>query len=418
MDSWLIILITIIACAFFAGIEMAFLTANKLRIELEHKQQYLPARILSFFVKNPSKFIATTLVGNNVGLVIYGIFMAGILEPLIAQYTDSKATIVFIQTVLSTLFVLITAEFLPKALFRINPNRALNFFAIPFIIIYYIFYPVVFVTIGLSELLLKKVFRVHLETNQIAFGRIDLDNYVRQVTSSTGEHQKELDNEIQIFQNALDFSGIKVRDCMVPRNEIVALDVSENIAELQNKFIETHLSRILIYEESIDHIIGYAHSYELFKKPESIRSILLPVAIVPESKPAKEILSLLIDQRKSIAVVVDEFGGTSGMVTIEDVMEEIFGDIDDEHDKDELVEKQLGSREFLFSGRLEVDYINEAYKLNLPVSEDYKTLAGLIIQYHQSIPQRNEEIEIDGFKMKVLTVNTNKIDQVQLTLTD
>ncbi len=418
MDNWIIILITLVACSFFAGIEIAFLTANKLRIELENKQQYLPARILSFFVKNPSKFIATTLVGNNVGLVIYGIYMAQILEPLIAQYINSKAAIVIVQTIVSTLIVLVTAEFLPKALFRINPNRVLNLLAIPFIIVYYLFYPIVFLTIGLAEFLLKKVFRVHLESDKIAFGRIDLDNYVKQFTSSSGEHQQELDNEIKIFQNALDFSGVKIRDCMVPRNEIVALDVTSTMEELKSKFIETHLSRILIYEDSIDHIIGYTHSYELFKKPKNIRSVLLPVAIVPESKPAKDILNLLIDQRKSIAVVVDEFGGTSGMVTIEDVMEEIFGDIDDEHDKDELMEKKVSDSEYIFSGRLEVDYLNDAYKLNLPISDDYKTLAGLIIQYHQSIPERNEEIELDGFKLKVLTVSANKIDQVQLTIID
>jgi CBS domain containing-hemolysin-like protein len=407
----LIILATLLCSAFFAGMEIAFLTSNKLRIELENKQEFLPAKILSYFVKHPSKFIATTLVGNNISLVIYGIFMARILEPYIELYVHSHAAILTIQTIISTLFIVMTAEFLPKALFRINANGTLNFFAVPFIIVYYLIYPIVFITIGLSEFLLEKVLRVNLDHDKVAFGRVDLDNYVRQFTSSDN---KKIDHEIQIFQNALDFSAVKVRECMVPRTEIVAMDVNESIENLSKKFIDTHLSKILIYQESIDNIIGYVHSSELFKNPKSIRSILLPVAIVPETLPAKDMLQQLIKERKSIALVVDEFGGTSGMITIEDVMEEIFGEIEDEHDKEEMTEKKISDTEFIFSGRLEIDYLNETYKLNLPESEEYGTLAGLIINIHESIPSANEEISFERFKVKILAVSGNRIEQVLL----
>ena len=411
--DWIIILISILCCAFFSGMEIAFLTANKLRIELENKQNYLPARVLSFFVKKPSQFIATCLVGNNISLVIYGLFMALLLEPFLEQFISSDAGLLIVQTLVSTSIVLLTAEFLPKALFRINPNRTLNFFAIPFLIIYYLLYPVVLLSIGLAEFLLTKLFKVHLDNNTFVFGRIDLDNYVRQVTSSS-DVNTELDHEIQIFQNALDFSAVKVRECMVPRTEIVALDISETIETLRQKFVETHLSKILIFEETIDHLIGYVHSYELFKKPESIRSILLPVIIAPESMTANVILSQLIKQRKSMAVVVDEFGGTSGMLTIEDIMEEIFGEIEDEHDKEDSIEKEINESEFIFSARIEIDYLNKEYKLNLPESEDYETLAGLILNHHESIPELNEEIKMDGFSFTILAVNGKMVEQVKL----
>jgi CBS domain containing-hemolysin-like protein len=395
--------------------EIAFLTSNKLRIELENKQNYLPARILSFFVKKPSQFIATCLVGNNISLVIYGLYMAIILEPFFELYIHSRAGLLIVQTIVSTTIVLLTAEFLPKALFRINPNRTLNLFALPFLLIFYLLYPVVLLSIGLSEFLLSKIFKVHLDDNTFVFGRIDLDNYVRQVATSDDENS-ELDHEIQIFQNALDFSGVKVRECMVPRTEIVALDVSESIETLRNKFVETHLSKILIFEGTIDHLIGYVHSYELFKNPESIRSILLPVIIAPETMTANVILAQLIKQRKSMAVVVDEFGGTSGMLTIEDIMEEIFGEIEDEHDKEESIEKEISPSEFIFSARLEIDYLNKEYKLNLPESEDYETLAGLILNQHESIPELNEEISMEGFLFTILAVNGRMVEQVRLKI--
>jgi CBS domain containing-hemolysin-like protein len=416
-SDWIIIFISILCCAFFSGMEIAFLTSNKLRIELESKQNYLPARVLSFFVKKPSQFIATCLVGNNISLVIYGLFMAIILEPIFTPFIHSHAGLLIVQTLVSTSIVLLTAEFLPKALFRINPNRTLNLFAIPFLVIYYLLYPVVLLSIGLSEFLLKKLFKVHLDDNTFVFGRIDLDNYVRQVTSSPDKNA-DLDHEIQIFQNALDFSAVKVRESMVPRTEIVALEVNETIETLRQKFVETHLSKILIFEETIDNLIGYVHSYELFKKPESIRSILLPVIIAPETMTANVILSQLIKQRKSMAVVVDEFGGTSGMLTIEDIMEEIFGEIEDEHDKEESIEKVISETEFIFSARLEIDYLNKEYKLRLPENEEYETLAGLILNHHESIPELNEEINMDGFTFTILAVNGRMVEQVKVKVVE
>lgn len=416
-SDWIFILVSILCCAFFSGMEIAFLTANKLRIELESKQNYLPAKILSFFIKKPSQFIATCLVGNNISLVIYGLFMADILEPYLAPFIHSNAGLLITQTIISTAIVLLTAEFLPKALFRINPNRTLTVFAFPFLILFVVLYPVVLVSIGLSEFLLERLFKVKLDNSTFVFGRIDLDNYVRQFTSHL-DNNTEIDHEIQIFQNALDFSAVKVRECMVPRTEIVALDVNESINTLRQKFVETQLSKILIFEDSIDHLIGYVHSYELFRNPSSIRSILLPVIIAPETMTANVVLSQLIKQRKSIAVIVDEFGGTSGMLTIEDIMEEIFGEIDDEHDKEESLEKIIKEDEYIFSARLEIDYLNKKYKLNLPESEDYETLGGLILNHNESIPELNEEITMDGFSFSILAVNGKMVEQVRVKIVD
>ncbi len=417
MSDFTIIIITILCSAFFAGMEIAFLTANKLRIELESNQGFIPARIISFFMKNPQRFIATTLVGNNTALVIYGIYTAEILEPLFHPYIHSQVAVLIISVVISTFVIVITAEFLPKALFRINPNVILNYLSIPFLIIYLVLFPVVFITIGLAEVLLKYGFRVQVEKSKVAFGRIDLDNYVKQFTNANA-NREDLDHEIQIFQNALDFGQVKARECMIPRPELIAMEINESIVDLQIKFIETHLSKILIYEETIDHIIGYVHSSEMFKRPSTIREVLLPVAIVPETMPAREILTLLKQQRKSIAVVVDEFGGTGGMLTIEDVMEEIFGEIDDEHDKEELLDKQISETEYIFSGRLEVDQINDKYQLSLPIGDEYETLAGLILNHYGSMPDEGDEIKVDNFIFIIKAVSGNRIEKVNLKITD
>lgn len=415
MNSWTIILLTLLFSAFFSGMEIAFVSANKLRIELQNKQGLLSAKIFSNFIKHPSRFIGTMLVGNNIALVIYGIVMARILESVIRIITTSEITIFIIQTILATLLILVTAEFIPKTLFRINPNRTLNFFAIPVWVIYYLLYPLVYVIIGISELTLKKIFKVEFSEEKPVFGRIDLDNIIKESTSSKNRDE-EVDPEIQIFQNALDFSDVKLRECMVPRTEIVALDINESIDVLKQNFVDTGLTKILIYRDDIDHIIGYTHSYELFKRPQSIKSILLPISIVPETMPAKELLKILIKQRKSVAVVVDEFGGTSGIVTIEDVMEEIFGEIMDEHDVVTLLENQINDREYLLSGRLEIDYLNEKYDLNLPESEEYETLSGLIIYYHENIPELNEQIKVNDFLFAIMDVSKTRIEQVNLKM--
>lgn len=415
MSPLLIILITLIASAFFSGLEIAFITSNKLRIELESKQGNFAAKILAYFSKYPSRYLGTMLLGNNIALVIFGIYMDEELKPIIENFISSKILILLLSTFVSTMFILITAEFLPKNLFRINPNKTLTLFAFPLTIVYGVLYPVVMISIGSSEFILKKIFRVKIEKENAAFTMIDLDNYVREGTSAV-EKKVEMDHEIQIFQNALDFSSVKARECMIPRTEIIAVEVNESIEALRQKFVQTRLSKILVYEKNIDNIIGYAYSKELFKKPSTIKSIMLPVSIVPESMAASEVLTVFIQQNKSIALVVDEFGGTSGMLTMEDVMEEIFGEIEDEHDKEELIEKQLNDTEFIFSARLETDYINNKYRLKLPILDNVETVGGLIMHYHENIPRVNEEIHIENAIFTILSVTRTRIETVSLKI--
>lgn len=403
--------------AFFSGMEIAFVSANKLKIELDGKQGDFFAKIISNFMKRPARFIGAMLVGNNIALVIYGTFMAKWLEPEITKLTSSEFLILLIQTLVSTIVILFTAEFLPKTLFRINPNRMLRFFALPLLIIYWVLFLLMMFVISISELLIK-LFSPQLSTKEdINFGRVDLEHYIKEGTEHN-DKQEEVDHEIQIFQNALDFSKVKARECMIPRTEIVALEMEEDITKLRDTFVETGLSKILIYKGSIDNIIGYTHSFELFKKPESIKSILIPLPIIPMTIPANEILEIFIKQRKSIAVVVDEFGGTAGILTIEDIIEEIFGEIEDEHDKEELVERKINDREYLFAARLEVDYLNSEYNLNLAESDNYETIAGLIIDTHESIPNLNERIRTENFVFTVKKVFQNKIDLVHLEVID
>lgn len=417
MDSiqWGVILTSLIFSAFFSGMEIAFVSANKLKIELDGKQGDFLAKIISNFLKKPSRFIGAMLVGNNIALVVYGIYMAKVLEPEMAKFVSNESLLLILQTIVSTLIILITAEFLPKTLFRINPNNMLRVFALPLLILYYLLLLPMLIVIGISEAILK-VFSPQIKLQEdIDFGRVDLEYYVKEGTEYY-EDQEEIDHEIQIFQNALDFSKVKARECMIPRTEVIAMDVEDSIENLTQKFIDTGLSKILIYRDSIDNIIGYTHSFELFKKPKSIKSILLPIPIIAISMPANEILEVFIEQRKTIAVVVDEFGGTSGIITIEDIIEEIFGEIEDEHDKEELIENQMSDSEYLLSARLEVDYLNDEYSLGLPESDNYETLAGLIIDIHESIPSLNEEIVREQFVFTVKKVSQNRIDLVHLKI--
>ena len=414
-----IIIITIICSAFFSGAEIAFVTANKLKIEIDKNQGSFSARIISHLQKNPSDFIATILVVNCIALVVYGIKMAELLTPvinkIIPENINSTFLILIIQTIISSFLILITAEFLPKILFRINANYMLSLIAIPLSIVHYILYPLVFIIIFIAEFLLKIFFRIKIVDKKHIFGNIDLDNYVKEFFSGNrSEH--ELGNEMQIFQNAIDFPTVKLRECMIPRPEICAIADNENITTLKHRFSETGLSKILIYNNSIDNIVGYAHSYDMFRNPLTVKSVLRPVIFVPETMLANKLLTLFIQQRKSIAVVVDEFGGTAGILTMEDVMEEIFGEIKDEFDIDNMPEKQINETEFIFPGRCEIDYLNEKYKINLPESTDYETLAGLIFHHHQNIPVKNEEINIGSFIFIILQVNNTRIEQVQVKL--
>ena len=415
-DEVIIILISLIFSAFFSGMEIAFISSNKLRIEVDRKKGVLGSKIISFFTDNTRQYIATMLVGNNIALVIYGIVMAILLEPFIAVITQSESLILAVQTILSTLIILITAEFLPKTLFSINPNIALKVFVFPILFFYILLYPITKLIIALSNLVFR-AFRGFPENDtngSSVFGRVDLNHLV---SEHKYKEQYELDDEheIRIFQNALDFSNVKLRDCMIPRTEIVALEDNCSVEDLKQRFIETGLSKILIYKESTDNVIGYINARALFKSPSEIHALINSMPIVPESMPAKKLLQSLIKQQISIALVVDEFGGTSGIVTIEDILEEIFGEIEDEHDTSEFTEEQISEYEFMFSGRLEIDYLNDKYRLNIPEKDEYETLAGFILYHHENIPGINDRLEIESFIVKILDVSETRIELLQLT---
>ncbi|MBT6440508.1 MAG: HlyC/CorC family transporter [Flavobacteriales bacterium] len=415
--DFVVIFITLLFSAFFSGMEIAFVSSSKLKIEVENKEGKLAAKIYSKFLKKESNFIGAMLVGNNIALVMYGVLMAKVLEPWLVLFISSSIAVLLIQTLISTLLVLVYAEFLPKTIFRINPNKALNFFCIPVWVLYNLLRPIVFVTIGLSNLVLKVALRTEIKENKPVFGKVDLDNYLQQVLDHS-KPEEEVDSEVQIFQNALGFSDVKARECMVPRTEIVAIEIKAEISDLKSKFIETGLSKILVYKDNIDNIIGYTKSFDLFRKPAAVKNIVIPISIVPETMPANETLDIFINNKKGIAVVVDEFGGTSGMITLEDLVEEIFGEIEDEHDKELYTEQELGSGIFKFSARLEIDYLNEKYKLGIPDSDEYETLAGYIINNHESIPEKGEALVIKNFQFEVLSVSQNRIDEVVLTLAE
>jgi putative hemolysin len=418
MDITIIIISSMLFVGFFSGIELAFLSANKFKIELENKQGRFTAKILSYFVKAPSKFICTVLVGLNVALVIYGTYMAHLLQPLILNSLPdnyhSEVLILIIETLISTMILLVAGEFLPKILFRINPNETLSFFSLPVFIFFILFYPVVVLILGITHSVLRTLFKIDFTETRPLFGRVDLDHYLSNISTKNIENS-EINSEIEMFQAALDFSKIKIRNCMIPRMEIVAINVDETISVLKNKFIETRLSRILIYRDSIENIIGFVHSYEMFKHPENIQSVLLPVSIFPETMTAQDLLKHFTQEHRSVAVVVDEHGITSGMITVEDVIEEIFGEIQDEHDTQDLIENKINECEYIFSGRLEVDYLNEKYNLNIPEG-DYETLAGFIFHYHESIPEPNEVINIPPFVIKVQIIKGNRIEQLRFKI--
>lgn len=419
MSTGIIILICLIFSAFFSGMEIAFVSSNKFLIELESKKDRFPSRLLTKFTANPGHFISTLLVGNNIALVVYGIMMALVLEPLISQYlyVTNGLAVLLLQTLVSTLLILLTAEFLPKTLFRINPNKMLVIFALPVYIVYTILYPASVIITKISEFLISKVAKIEITKEKPDFGKVDLDNYIQEATAN--HHPQEyVDNEIKIFKNALAFSEIKIRECMVPRTEIIAAEASITVDELKEMFIETGLSKILIYKETIDDIIGYVHSFEMFKKPQSIKAVMRPIDNIPESMLAHNLLKMFLQKHRSIAVVVDEFGGTSGIVTIEDVVEEIFGEIHDEHDVEELMEKKVSDTEYIFSARLEIDYLNDKYNLGLPISDNVETLGGLIIEEHESIPEKNEEIRIGKFLFIASDVTDTVIETVILKITD
>jgi len=416
MDELTIIILTLLFSAFFSGCEMAYVSSNKLLIELNKKKFPFLGKIINRFIKNPSVFITTLLIGNNIALVVYGLQMAKLIEPELKSI-GSDTMVLFLQTVISTIIILVTAEFLPKTLFRINPILVLNLFALPLSFFYILFYPVTIATIFISKLIIKSVAGINLPPRKdvLPFGKVDLDNLLSQ-HEKEDEESTDMPQEVKLLKNAIDFSKIKIRECIVPRTDIIAIEINETLKELQNKFVETGFSKILVYKQNIDNIIGYIHVSQMFKNPKQLKNIISPISIVPESMSANSLLKQFTDENKSIALVVDEFGGTAGIITLEDILEEIFGEIDDEHDTSDHIEVKINDREYKFSGRLEIDYINEKYNINLPEMENYETIAGMILYYFQSIPKINDEITIESFSIKILEASNSKIDLVKITL--
>ncbi|MDX9906109.1 MAG: hemolysin family protein [Bacteroidales bacterium] len=417
MDNTVAIIITLVLSAFFSGMEIAFIASNKLKIEIDKGKGLLSAQILSQFYRHPSRLIGALLLGNNIALVVYGIAMANILTPFfkirLPESYNSDFIILLIQTIVATLVILLLAEFLPKTLFRMNANGILKFLAVPVWIVYYLLYPVVFLFTGISQLILRIFLNERFKKEEQVFTYVDLDQYIQDLAKNE-EQIEDVQQEIQMFQNMIDFRTAKLRETMVPRNEIIAVQDTGSLDDLRSVFIRYGFSRIPVYNGSIDNIIGYVHSFDMFRNPETMASLIKPILFIPETMPANAALSLFIRERKNIAVVVDEFGGTSGMVTMEDIIEEIFGEIDDEFDAEEMTEKVIGPGEYVFSARLEIDYLNSAYKLELSESEEYKTLAGLIIHVHESIPGEGETIFIPPYRFDILQASETRIELVRL----
>ncbi|MFV0248211.1 MAG: hemolysin family protein [Tenacibaculum sp.] len=417
-----VIIITVLLSAFFSGMEIAFISANKLHIELEKKKDGFLPKILSELTDKSTKFITTMLVGNNIALVIYSYFMGNLLVNWFAGFLPSQSKLInylltdlslLTQTLISTIIILITAEFLPKAIFRIYANQMLKLFVVHAYVFYLIFYLLTSIISKISNFFLHFLFKAKEKEEQKEFSKEELGNYISEQLD-TGNDSKEIDSEIHIFQNALEFHKVKAREIMVPRTEIVAVEIHQTVSDLTELFIKTGLSKILVYKNSLDDILGYVNAFELFKKPKAIKSILLPVEFIPESMIVNNILSSLMKKRKSIAVVVDEYGGTSGVITLEDIVEELFGEIEDEHDKQKLLEQKISANEFNFSARLEVDYINETYDLSIPEQEAYETLGGFIINHTEKIPSKDEILQINQFQIKILNVSSAKIHSVHL----
>lgn len=422
----LIVVICLVLSAFFSGMEIAYISANKIYIEIEKKQEGFLAKILTRLTKKPSKFIATMLIGNNIALVVYGLFMGELLMQWLAKgYPSSHAFInvmltdfsLVLQTIISTLIILVTAEFLPKVVFQIYANSLLKLFAVPAYLFYICFSMISEFVIWVSDFILKVIFKTPGDEIQLSFSKMELGDYITE-QMETIEREDVVDSEIQIFQNALEFSEVKAREVMIPRTEITAVELQENPKNLIKLFTETGFSKILIYKDTIDDIIGYVHSYELFKKPKNIKSVLLPVEYVPQTMLIHDVLNILTRKRKSIAVVLDEYGGTSGIMTVEDIVEELFGEIEDEHDSTDLHEEQINDNTYKFSARLEVDYLNETYKLEIPESDEYETLGGFIVNETGEIPEKEEEIQIGNFLFTILEVSNTKIDLVSLQLVE
>ena len=422
----IVIVLSLFLSAFFSGMEIAYVSANKIHIEIEKKQRGLLSRLLAKITSKPSKFIATMLIGNNIALVVYGLYMGDSLVAWFAAHLPSSSPLIsylfdelslLTQTLISTLVILVTAEFLPKVFFQIYANSLLKLFSFPAYLFYLLFSIVSDFVIWITDVVLKSLFKTKGDEVQLAFSKVELGNYISEQMESVEAHHA-IDSEIQIFQNALEFSEVKSREVMVPRTELTAIEIHETIQSLNESFTQTGHSKILVYKTTIDDILGYVHSFDLFKHPKNIKSMLRPVEYVPETMLAKDVLNVLIKKRKSLAVVLDEYGGTSGIMTVEDIVEELVGEIEDEHDTMDFIEEKLKDNTYLFSARLEVDYINETYRLQLPESENYETLGGFIVNHTEEIPEQNQEIRIHQFHVTIKEVSNTKIELVTLKIVE
>ena len=409
-----IVLITIIFSAFFSGIEIAFISSNKLQLELDKGSEKISSKIISFFSRNESNFITTMLIGNNISLVVYGIAMTKLLTPMLEQFWFDAYSLLLFQTIISTTIILITAEFLPKSIFKIYPNTTLRIFSFPICCFFILFYPFAWMFLNGSKLIMQVFFGQNLSENKQFFNKTDLDEYLTHINPNNEKESSSV--EVEMLQNTLQLSSKKVRECMIPRTEIVALNINSSIDELKRKFIETKLSKILIYKNNIDTIIGYVHSSDLFKSPRNIRSLLLPIPFVPETMYAMQLLSDFIDEDKGVALVVDEFGGTSGMLTIEDVTEEIVGEIEDEFDMDLKLFEKINDNEFIVLARIEVISLNKDINISIPESEEYETVAGYILNYFENIPKIDDVIDEEEYKMTIKEVDDRSVIKIHLLI--
>ena len=410
----MIILFSLLSSAFFSGMEIAYVSSNRVNLEIEKNQSGLIPKTLSIITQNPSRFIATMLIGNNFALVIYGIFMGQFIfdnMPYINLASLNELSALLIQTTISTFVILIAAEFIPKVIFQIYSNLFMKIFAIPAYVFYQLFYPITSLVTIISSFILKRFFKVNDISSENSFSKLELENYIESEIENSNEN---LDTEIEIFQNALELSEIKARDIMVPRAEVIAIDELTDLIKVKEILIQTGLSKIPVYKDSIDNIIGYLHSFDFLKKPDNLKDFILPIEFIPEPMIVNDVLKRLTRQRKSIAVVIDEYGGTSGIITVEDIFEELFGEIEDEHDNYDYYEKKISENLFEFSARLEIEYLNKMHNLDLPESESYDTLGGLIVFNKEEIPDIDDEIIIDKYSIKIIEASSSKIEKVLL----
>ena len=409
--SVFIILTTLVLSAFFSGFEIAYVSSNKVHIEILKKQEGIIANVLTKLTRKPSQLLATMLVGNNIALVVYGFEMGKMMTALLPDFFQN----VLWHTVISTLIILITAEFMPKVFFQIYANQLLKVFAIPAYFFYLLFYPFSIFVMWISDFVLRVFFKTKGDYVPLSFTKVELVDYISEQMENAPQ-KDEVDSEVQMFQNALEFSGVKAREIMIPRTELVAVELNESIENLIGTFVSSGFSKILIYKENIDDILGYVHSFDMFKRPKSIKEVLIPIINIPETILINEVLNLLTRKRKSMAVVLDEYGGTSGIVTLEDIVEELFGEIEDEHDKEKFIEEKISDTEYLFSARLEVEYLNETYRLEIPESEEYETLGGFILLHTEEIPTQGEMIRIPPFSITIEACSQTKIETVRLSI--